>query len=514
MNGYRRPATTVLPVDAVRRIEAEAMADLPDGTLMQRAAAAIAVQAGGMLREIRGRVSGSRVVLLVGSGDNGGDALYAGARLASRGARVDALLVADRHHADGADALRRAGGRIYPPVGLGDVHAAEILAEADLVLDGILGIGGRGGLREPAAWLATIARETDVAVLAVDLPSGVDAGTGAADPDAAIHADRTVVLGALKPGVLLGEGAELAGELAVVDIGLDLESADDDELVVRVDDDAAAAVLERPDPFDDKYSRGVVGICAGSGAYPGAAVLSVSGARHGLAGYVRYAGGAHAAVVAAWPDVVAVGGGVEDAGRTQSWVVGPGRGTGDEALADVLAALALDVPVLLDADALTVLAEHDEARDAVAGREAVTVLTPHAGEFARIAGHEVGDDRIGDVRALAAELGAVVLLKGSATVVASPSGAAFLSVAGPPELATAGSGDVLSGLIGSLLAHHEAVAEVDRDLAAALAAAGAYVHGVAASLAVADGRTITAVDVGRSLPDAVARLRRSPSSGL
>ncbi|MGE3812211.1 MAG: NAD(P)H-hydrate dehydratase, partial [Candidatus Nanopelagicales bacterium] len=257
-----------------------------------------------------------------------------------------------------------------------------------------------------------------------------------------------------------------------------------------------------------------VGICAGSGASPGAAVLSVSGARHGLAGYVRYAGGAHAAVVAARPDVVAVGGGVEDAGRTQSWVVGPGRGTGDEALADVLAALALDVPVLLDADALTVLAEHDEARDAVAGREAVTVLTPHAGEFARIAGHEVGDDRIGDVRALAAELGAVVLLKGSATVVASPSGAAFLSVAGPPELATAGSGDVLSGLIGSLLAHHEAVAEVDHDLAAALAAAGAYVHGVAASLAVADGRTITAVDVGRSLPDAVARLRRSPSSGL
>jgi NAD(P)H-hydrate repair Nnr-like enzyme with NAD(P)H-hydrate dehydratase domain len=140
------------------------------------------------------------------------------------------------------------------------------------------------------------------------------------------------------------------------------------------------------------------------------------------------------------------------------------------------------------------------------------VLTPHAGEYERIAGRPVGDDRVAAARELAAELGAVVLLKGAATVVASPGGAAFVSVSAPPELATAGSGDVLAGFVGSLLAHHEAVAPVDPDLAAALAAAGAYVHGVAGALAAAGGRTVTAVDVGRLLPDAVARVRRSPAS--
>jgi hydroxyethylthiazole kinase-like uncharacterized protein yjeF len=501
-----RPATTVLPVAEVRRLEAAAMAELPEGALMQRAAMAIAVEAGAMLRELRGATSGARVVLLVGAGDNGGDALYAGARLATRGARVDALLVADGHHEEGAAALRRSGGRLHGPVAADDLAAAELLAAADLVLDGILGIGGRGALRDPAAWVADLVHELDLAVLAVDLPSGVDADTGAvADAAAAVHADRTIVLGALKAGVLLGDGAELAGELAVVGIGLDLDDAED--AVVRVDDEAAAAVLDRPEPYDDKYSRGAVGICAGSATYPGAAVLATAGARHGLAGYVRYAGGAQSSVVAAWPDVVAVEGGVAAAGRVQAWAVGPGRGTDDDAARDVLDALALDVPVLLDADAITLVAERAEVREALVRRTEVTVLTPHAGEFARLTGREVGPDRIAEVRALAEELGSVVLLKGAATVVASPDGATFVAVAGPPELATAGSGDVLTGFLASLLATHGAVADLDPDLAAALAAAAAHVHGVAAALAVGSGRTVTAVDVAAALPAAVARLR-------
>ncbi len=503
-----RPATAALSVEAVRRVEAAAMAQLPDGTLMQRAAAALAVVAGATLREITGRVSGSRVVLLIGAGDNGGDALYAGARLAGRGARVDALLVADRHHDEGAAALRRAGGRVRTAV-LGDVAAAELVASADLVVDGILGIGGRGALREPAAWLALVARETDVAVLAVDLPSGVDADTGAvADDDAVIRADRTVAFGCLKPGLLLGAGALLTGELAVVDIGLDLGGLDAHDLIELVDDDSAASLLTHPVSGDDKYTRGVVGVSAGSEVYPGAAVLATAGARHGIAGYVRYVGHAHEQVVARWPDVVGRVGRIGNAGRTQCWVVGSGRGVDEDARLAVLDAVGLDVPLVLDADALTLMADDAEARAAVTARSGVTVLTPHAGEYARLGG-PVGTHRAAAARSLAKSLGAVVLLKGSATVVAAPTGETYVAVAAPAELATAGSGDVLAGLLGSLLAHHQAVAPLDHAAAARIAAVAAHVHGVAGAVAAAGGRTVTALDVAAALPEAIARIRRS-----
>ncbi len=511
MNGHGlRPATAVLTVDAVRRVEADAMTALPEGTLMQRAATALAVEAGSMLREITGRVTGSRVVLLIGAGDNGGDALYAGARLAARGARIDALLVADRHHVGGAEAVRRAGGRVRGPIEAGDLAAAELVARADLVMDGILGIGGRGALREPAAWFAMVARETDVAVLAVDLPSGVDAGTGfVADEQAAIRADRTVAFGCLKPGLLLGPGALLTGDLAVVDIGLSFDLLATHDLVERIDDDSAAPLLAHPVEGDDKYTRGVVGISAGSEDYPGAAVLSVAGARHGIAGYVRYSGPAHEQVASHWPDAVGRPGRIGNAGRTQCWVVGSGRGVDESARLAVLDAVALDVPLVLDADALTLIADDPEVRAAVAARTGITVLTPHGGEFARLDGGPVGINRVAAARSLAEALGVVVLLKGSATVVAAPTGEAYVAVSAPPELATAGSGDVLGGLLGSILAHHQAAAPLDLAAAARLAAVAAHVHGVAGSVAAAGGRTITALDVAAAVPEAIARIRRS-----
>lgn len=501
-----RPATVALPVATVRRLEARAMAELPEGTLMARAAAAIAVSAGSMLRDVVGRVTGSRVLLLVGAGDNGGDALYAGARLASRGARVDAVLVADRHHAAGAAALVRAGGRLHAAADL--LAAAELVAMADLVVDGILGIGGRGALREPAATLAAVARETDASVLAVDLPSGVDADTGTVeDGERVVRADRTVVLGVLKPGLLVGAGATCSGDLEVVDIGLDLSALDPAGTLVRVDDEAAAAALGRPGTSDDKYTRGVVGVSTGSAGYPGAAVLSTGGARRGVAGYVRYSGPAHEQVGAAWPDVVARADRVGEAGRAQCWVVGSGRGTDGAARLALLDAAALPATLVLDADALTLLAGDPEVRAAVASRSASTVLTPHDGEFARLAGAAVGPDRVAAARDLAASTSCVVLLKGATTVVASPSGSAYVAVAAPPELATAGSGDVLAGFLGSLLAHHGATGEVDDETAARLAAAAAHVHGVAGALAVGAGRTVTAVDVLAALPAAVGRVR-------
>ncbi|MEO6821875.1 MAG: NAD(P)H-hydrate epimerase [Candidatus Nanopelagicales bacterium] len=491
------------------------MAVLPEGALMQRAAAGLAVVCAAELKSRVGQVTGSRVLLLVGAGDNGGDALYAGARLARRGARVDALLVDKRWHVRGAQALRAAGGRVQEVDDL--IVAGEQIASTDLVLDAILGIGGRGGLREPAATLAGIAYATEVPVVAVDLPSGVDADTGWVE-GAAVHAGRTVVLGVLKPGLLAGPGTSHAGELTVIDIGLDLRGAADLPGSVRLmTDSLAAQAIPRPGAADDKYTRGVLGITAGSATYPGAAILCTGAARHGAAGLVRYVGPVSGEVVRRWPDVVASEGSPAGAGRVQCWLAGPGRGTDEDARRAALEALASEVVVVLDADALTLLAGHDDVRAAVRTRLAPTVLTPHAGEFARLGGADPGRDRIGAVRGLAANLRAVVLLKGSATVVADPEGTTYVSNNAPPELATAGSGDVLSGIVGSLLAHAQAQSErhgtqLSDASAAALAAAAAYVHGLAGSVAASSGRPVAAVDVVAAVPAAVARLRAATGS--
>src|SRR4051812_679196 len=170
------------------------MAQLPDGALMQRAATALARRAASLL----GRVYGARVVLLVGKGNNGGDALYAGARLAARGARVDALLLGDAEPPGALTALLHAGGRAHPG---GTDRDAALVGAADLVVDGMLGIGGKGGPRKPASRLAEIAADARATVLAVDVPSGVDAGTGHVG-GSAVTADVTVTFGALKPGLL------------------------------------------------------------------------------------------------------------------------------------------------------------------------------------------------------------------------------------------------------------------------------------------------------------------------
>ncbi|MEZ7158287.1 NAD(P)H-hydrate epimerase, partial [Streptomyces sp. MAD19A] len=203
---------TAYSVETVRAAERELMARSPEGALMQRAAAGLAAACADVL----GRVYGSRVVLLVGSGDNGGDALYAGARLARRGAGVRAVLLAPgRAHAGGLAALRRAGGSVVSDAG----GAVGLVEQADLVVDGVVGIGGKGGLREAAVPLAEAARRGRGVVVAVDLPSGVDADTGEVR-GAAVRADVTVTFGAYKPGLLIDPGREYAGVVRFVDIGL------------------------------------------------------------------------------------------------------------------------------------------------------------------------------------------------------------------------------------------------------------------------------------------------------
>lgn len=439
----------------VKAAEAPLLASLPDGTLMGRAAYGLARVAADELRSRTGGVAGRRVALLVGSGDNGGDALWAGALLRRRGVAVTAVLLnPERAHAAGLAALRAAGGRVASDPG-----------DPDLVLDGIVGISGKGPLR-PAA--AALVAELDAPIVAVDLPSGVDPDTGAVDGPA-VTAAVTVAFGALKPVHALA--AARCGRVELVPIGLTLPEAD----LRALDPWEVGRLWPVPRAADDKYTQGVVGVVAGSGRYPGAAVLSAGAAVTATAGMVRYAGRAAAEVLNHWPEVVAASS-PAGAGRVQAWVVGPGIGTDDAALAELRTVLASDVPVLVDADGLNLLAEDP---DLVRHRAAPTLLTPHAGEFERLTRVAPTPDRAAATRALAAEWGVTVLLKGRATVVADPAGRTFVNDAGSSWAATAGSGDVLSGVIGALLA---------TGLEPALAAAaGARAHSLAANLGAREG---------------------------
>ncbi|MFE7891700.1 NAD(P)H-hydrate dehydratase [Streptomyces sp. NPDC057412] len=470
---------TAYGVETVRAAERELMARLPEGALMQRAAAGLAAACADLL----GRVYGRRIVLLVGSGDNGGDALYAGARLARRGAGVTAVLLSpDRAHAGGLAALRKAGGRSATADAGG-----ELIGRADLVVDGIVGIGGKGGLRPEAAALAHAAERARVPVVAVDLPSGVDADTGEVR-GTAMRADLTVTFGTHKPGLLIDPAREHAGVVRLVDIGLALpHDAVELEALQHAD---VARLLPVPAAESDKYRRGVVGIAAGSARYPGAAVLAVSGALRGGAGAVRYVGPAGDAVITRFPETLVSDRGPRKAGRVQAWVVGPGAGDDAATVAEVLST---DVPVLIDADGLR-LADPE----AVRARTAPTLMTPHAGEAAALLGvtrEEVEAARLTSVRELAARYTATVLLKGSTTLVAGAGGTGPVRVnpTGTSWLATAGSGDVLSGLAGSLLA--AGLAPLDA------ASAGAYLHGLSARFA-ADGAPLAAHDVAEGIPEA------------
>lgn len=476
---------TAYSVDTVRAAEQALMARLPEGALMQRAAAGLAAACADLLRR-GGRVYGSRVVLLVGSGDNGGDALYAGARLARRGAGVVAVRVSPgRAHAGGTAALLAAGGRVMDG---GEVAPhRDWGGHIDLVVDGITGIGGRGGLRPEAAAVVEHYAAHGVPVVAVDLPSGVEADTGEV-AGAAVRADATVTFGAYKPGLLVDPAAERAGALLLVDIGLGAELPDVPELEALQYADVAA-LLPVPAAESDKYRRGVVGIVAGSARYPGPRCSPSPGAaRRGGGRALRRAGGD--AVIARHPETLVHAGPPSKAGRVQAWVVGPGLGDGTDAVEAVSDVLATDVPVLVDADGLRLL-----DAGTVRARTAPTVLTPHAGEAAALLGvarEEVEAGRLAAVRALASRFRATVLLKGSTTLIATdtPHTPVRVNPTGTSWLATAGSGDVLSGLTGSLLAAGLA----PRDAASV----GAHLHGLAARHA-SDGSPVAAQDVADAI---------------
>lgn len=442
--------------DVIRAAEAPLLATMPAGTLMRRAAYGLAVAIATELRRRTGGVGGRCVCAVVGSGDNGGDALWAATYLRRRGVRAYAILLSpERTHVAALAAFTNAGGRVV----------RMVPAATDLVIDGVVGISGRGPLRKPADQIFGSVDSAGIPVVAVDTPSGVDVHTGAiAGP--AVRPALTVTFGGLKPVHALAD----CGRVELVDIGLDLPGSD----VMSFEASDVRARWPVPGRNDDKYSQGVTGILAGSAGYPGAAILATGASVAATSGMKRYVGAVAAEVVSHWPEVVAVDDHAE-AGRVQAWVVGPGSGIDDCALEKLRFALNSAVPVVVDADALTLLAAHPEL---VERRDAPTVLTPHAGEFARLAGEPPGDDRVTATRSLAARFGATVLLKGNVTVVAEPGGRVFLNRSEGSWAATAGSGDVLSGIIGALVATGLPPAEA--------AAAAAFVHSRAAEASAAD----------------------------
>lgn len=506
-------------VATIRAAERALMATLPPGTLMQRAAAGLA----SVCSRVAGKVYGVRIVVLAGTGDNGGDALYAAARLARRGARVVGVAAGSRVHEAGAAALRAAGARLTDA---GDPDLPAAIGAADLVLDGLLGIGGRGGLREPYTALARLAAAargdagpvgaaTRPVVVAVDLPSGIDADTGVVDGPA-VRADVTVTFGTWKPGLLIDPGAGHAGVVELIDIGLQPYLPRPVATALQAAD--VAPLLRQPSGDSDKYRRGVLGILAGSDRFTGAAALAVGGALRGGAGMVRLvsAGSAAAVVRQHWPEalITTTGDGphtgdeVAAAGRVQAWVAGPGMGTDEAARRRLAAVLGTSLPVLVDADGLSLVADEK----GLLKRSAPTLMTPHAGELARLLGTDPADvtaRRLEHARLAAAEFGVAVLLKGSTTVIApAGDGEVLVNSTGTSWLATAGTGDVLSGLAGALLAQGVPVTEA--------AAAAAFLHGLAArgaaegaGAAAGVGSPIAAGDVIAALPAAIRGVREA-----
>ncbi|KUM32715.1 bifunctional ADP-dependent NAD(P)H-hydrate dehydratase/NAD(P)H-hydrate epimerase [Arthrobacter sp. EPSL27] len=479
--------------------------------LMQRAAYGLA---NAVVRELRARghrLYGASVTVLAGKGNNGGDGLFAAAMLAGRGMRTTAVLTAGEAHSEGLAAFEKAGGRVFRLTAENAGEAAAAAARTGVVIDAVLGTGAQGGLRGPAAALMeALGRSRPGLVVACDIPSGVDAGTGEAHLPV-LGADLTVTFGAAKAGLLADPGADFAGRVEVVPIGI--EAGLPQPALRRLEAADLSALLPHPGRRSHKYSRGVLGVVAGSSRYPGAAVLACRGALAAGVGMVRYLGPPDVAdlVRQTCPEVVCGTGSPADA-HVQAWLLGPGLDEeAQQQLDRVREAAATGLPVVADAGALPALPLRLDPR---------TVLTPHAGELATLLGRyganpergSVEDATLAAARQASDLTGATVLLKGATTLVAAPSGAVFSQAEASPWMASAGSGDVLAGVLGSLLAQLAETADAfsargipGPDRWAAVAAMAASLHGRAGSLA-SGGGPLTASAIAESLPEVMTRL--------
>ncbi|MGH9306419.1 MAG: NAD(P)H-hydrate dehydratase [Acidimicrobiales bacterium] len=498
----------VCSLDEMAAIEARAHRHVPEPELINRAGAALA-------RVVLARMGGGygrRAVVVAGKGHNGDDGRAAARHLRRRGVQVDevdaALAQDSAQLLEGKDAARG----------------------CDVVIDAAYGTGFHGRYHAPLF-------PPGVPVIAADIPSGLSGQDGSAG-DGAVMADATVTFGALKPGLLLGRGPELAGQVHVASIGLDVPRCTDALLPsLGPDPSLLASRPNRPlDPSGEVVNQEcmtwlvddhdvevalpsrrrsghkwdtAVAVIAGSPGMMGAAQMCSEGAARGGAGMVRLGvPGADPRELVQSEVVASALNGSGWAEEARSWtarcravVVGPGLGRSPGVTEGVCGVLdSSPVPIVLDADAINAIADprHPErTAKLIQSSSAGVVLTPHAAEFARLAGHEVGSDPLASVRDLATRTGAVVLLKGSTTIVAEPGGVALMVTAGSSRLATAGTGDVLTGLIGAFLARGL------RPLPAA--ALAAHVHGRAATMGRAEG--LVAGDLPALIADWLSALR-------
>jgi ADP-dependent NAD(P)H-hydrate dehydratase / NAD(P)H-hydrate epimerase len=468
------------------------------------------------VRTLAGGTYGRRVVVLCGKGNNGGDGLVAARVLDSWGVGVRVLLIPSPDELGGParrafERYDRAGGHWAPCTSRA---RARELPRADVAVDAVVGTGLRG----PAEGYVAVAIEAldgaECPVVAVDIPSGVNGETGGVDGPA-VHAAVTVTFGALKPGLVFHPGASFAGDVEVADIGFPPDLVRSDCWLVEPED--VEGMLPPRPPETTKRGTGVVLVVGGSRTMTGAPVLTARSAHRAGAGLVTLAvpegalpvvqegglepiylplpqtddGGASAE---AWPALLARLSAVDVV------ALGPGLGREDSTM-DLVRRLVAEspVPVVLDADGLYAFAGRGSL---LADRRSELVITPHAGEFGRLAGltaDEVGEDRVGHARKAAAEFRCPVLLKGSRTVVAEPSARVRVNPTGGPFLATAGSGDVLTGVVAAAIARGVPAAD-------ALVFA-AYVHGMAGQLAGSvHGEGTVASDVIEAVPAAIARV--------
>ena len=482
-------------------------------TLMENAGLAVARAT----VETAGGSYGRRAVVVCGKGNNGGDGLVSARVLERGGMGVSVVLLSDPAAFTGAaaDAFRNfdAGGGRWLPFSP-DTMSRE-LSRAVVVVDAIFGTGFRGAAEGPHAAAIHALNEAGLPVVAVDIPSGVEGESGAVHGEA-VRARTTVTLGALKPGVVFSPGAELAGRVEVAGIGFPEGLVRSDLLLVEPADVGRAL---RPRPADShKRSTGDVVVVAGSRGMPGAAVLAATAAYRSGAGLVTVAAVGEVvrlvrerlveALTLALPET--------DEGSIDAWgwdalrerlegahavAVGPGLTT-NPSTRDLVHRLVREspVPLVVDADGLNAFTGDGAA---LAERCSGAVVTPHAGEFARLTGVpavEAAGDRVGHARKAAHEFGCAVLLKGPRTLVAEPGGRVTVNPTGGPSLATGGTGDVLTGAVAAFLA---------RGLEPAVAAmCGAFVHGAAGDLAADElGEGTTAMDVAGRLPAAIAAVR-------
>ncbi len=460
----------------------DAAAPEPVDVLIGRAGWAVARVA----RQLLGGTYGKRVVVIAGRGNNGADGRVAGALLARRGVRVTVVDPAGRPDVSA------------PGTGAADASAPVTLPPADLIIDAAFGTG----LTRP--YVAPHPADPTTPVLAVDIASGIDGLTGERIGEP-LGADVTVTFAALKPGLLCGAGPATSGEVICVDIGLDTSSA----RAWQVTGADVAGWLPTRSRGAHKW-RAALRLVAGSPGMTGSADLASAAALRAGSGYVRRStpgldpatpgtvptGPIEAVTTALAADGWA-GDVLRDIDRFGALAIGPGLGRDASVRAQIARVLAAPVPIVIDGDGLRALGDDPAALLGARPADAPpVVLTPHDAEFAALGGDARAPDRFETVRALAAHTGAVVLRKGPTTVVAHPDDTVLVSTVGDARLATAGTGDVLTGILGAFLARGVASFEA--------AAAAAWVHGTAGRL----GRGVGLV--ASDLPDLVASVLATP----